>query len=336
MENVVLSNRVSVALLRALHIAACVWPAFVSALLAPFSSPACASDQTVTVLTGGTGTPYYPLGEALAVVMRKTAPGMKTSVQATKGSAENLSMLDEGRGEIAFAIGDTLSNAWKGNEDAGFKAPLKNLRGIAALYPNYIQIVARGDSNIHSLADLKGKKISVGPPKSNTELDARAIFKAAGLDYKDFAKVEYAPFGQSVELMKERQIDALVQSADLGGLALRDLATSLSVIVVPMPPDVVKKMNDPTFLPAVIPAGTYRGQTADVPAVAVQNYLVSHDGVADEVVYATAKALWTNLDALTALRSAAKAIDLQRALEGLPVPLHPGAERYYKEVGVLK
>ena len=172
-----------------------------------------------------------------------------------------------------------MSDAWKGNEEAGFKTPLKKLRGIAAIYPNYIQIVARADAGIKTLADLKGKKISVGAPKSGTELNARAILNAAGITYKDFAKVEYLPFGESVELMKNRQLDVTLQSAGLGVSALRDLATSVDIVVVPIPPDVIKKTNDPAYLPATIPANTYRGQTADVPAAAVQNYLVTHDGV---------------------------------------------------------
>ena len=208
--------------------------------------------------------------------------------------------------------------------------------GIAAIYPNYIQIVARADAGIKTLADLKGKKISVGAPKSGTELNARAILAAAGLSYKDFSKVEYLPFGESVELMKNRQLDVTLQSAGLGVSALRDLATSVDIMVVPIPPDIIKKTNDPAYLVATIPANTYRGQTADVPSAAVQNFLVTHDGVSNDTVYAMTKALWTNLDQLTAAHSAAKAIDLKKALEGMPVPVHPGAEKYYKEAGVIK
>jgi TRAP transporter TAXI family solute receptor len=312
-------------------------PPVVASLFAVIvASSALAADTFINVLTGGTSGVYYPLGVALGNAIGKAMPGVKTSVQATKASVENLNLLQAGRGEIAFTLGDSLSDAWKGSEDAGFKTPLKKLRGIAAIYPNYIQIVARGDSGIKSIADLKGKKISVGAPKSGTELNARVIFKAAGLEYKDFAKVEYLPFGESVELMKNRQIDVTLQSAGLGVSALRDLATSVDIVVVPIPPDVVKKTNDPAYLAATIPANTYRGQTADVESAAVQNYLVTHEGVSDDVAYAMAKALWTNLDALTSAHSAAKAIDPKRALEGMPVPLHPGAEKYYKETGLIK
>jgi TRAP transporter TAXI family solute receptor len=297
---------------------------------------ALAAETFVNVLTGGTSGVYYPLGVALANVIGKSVPNVKTSVQATKASVENLNLLQTGRGEIAFTLGDALSDAWKGNEEAGFKSPLKKLRGVAAIYPNYIQIVARADSGIRSLADLKGKKVSVGAPKSGTELNARTIFEAAGLSYKDFSKVEYLPFGESVELMKNRQLDVTLQSAGLGVSSLRDLATSVEIVVVPIPADIVKKTGDPAYLPATIPANTYRGQTTDVASAAVQNFLVTHEDVGNDIAYGMTKALWTNLDQLVAAHSAAKAIDAKRALEGMPVPLHPGAERYYKEAGLMK
>jgi len=299
-------------------------------------APVAAADQFINVLTGGTSGVYYPLGVAFANIIGKAVPAAKTSAQATKASVENLNLIEAGRGEVAFTLGDSLSDAWKGNEEAGFKAPLKKLRGIAAIYPNYIQIVARADSGIKSLADLKGKKISVGAPKSGTELNARAILAAAGLSYKDFSKVEYLSFGESVELMKNRQLDVTLQSAGLGVASLKDLATSMDIVVVAIPPDIVKKVNDPAYIAATIPANTYTGQTNPVPGVAVQNYLVTRDDLSADVVYAITKALWTNLDQLANAHVAAKAIKLQNALEGMPVPLHPGAEKYYREVGVIK
>ena len=115
--------------------------------------------------------------------------------------------------------------------------------------------------------------------------------------------------------MKNRQLDVTLQSAGLGVSALRDLATSVDIVVVPIPADVVKKTNDPAYLPATIPANTYRGQTTDVPAAAVQNFLVTHEGVSNDIVYGMTKALWTNLDQLVAAHSAAKAIDIKHALD---------------------
>ena len=290
----------------------------------------------VNVLTGGTSGVYYPMGVALSQIYGKALPDAKVSVQATKASAENLNLLQAGKGEIAFTLGDALSDAWKGDTDAGFAAPLKKLRGIAGIYPNYIQIVASADSGIKTLADLKGKRVSVGAPKSGTELNARAVLKAAGLTYKDLAKVEYLPFGESVELMKNRQLDVTLQSAGLGVSALRDLAASMKIVVVEIPAAVVAKIGDPAYLPAIVPANTYEGQTKDVPAIAIQNFLVTHEGVPADTVYKMTKAMWENLDALVAAHAAGKAIKKESALKGMPVPLHPGAEKYYREIGLLK
>src|SRR5690606_4262309 len=189
---------------------------------------------------------------------------------------ENLNLLQAGRGEVAFTLGDSLSAAWKGDPEVGFKAPLNKLRGLAAIYPNYVQIVASAESGIRTLADLKGKRVSVGAPRSGTELNARAVFKAAGLSYEDFGKVEYLPFGESVELIKNRQLDATLQSAGLGVASIRDLATAVKIVVVPVPADVIEKIGDAAYQAATIPAGTYEGQTSDVPTAAINNYLVTH------------------------------------------------------------
>ncbi|HEY0846945.1 MAG TPA: TAXI family TRAP transporter solute-binding subunit [Noviherbaspirillum sp.] len=300
------------------------------------SAPVHAQQQFVNVLTGGTSGVYYPMGVALSQIYGKAISNVKASVQATKASAENLNLLQAGRGEIAFTLGDALSDAWKGDEEAGFKAPLKKLRGVAAIYPNYIQIVASADSGIKTLADLKGKRISVGAPKSGTELNARAVLKAAGLSYKDFAKVEYLPFGESVELMKNRQLDVTLQSAGLGVASLRDLATSVKIVVVPVPADVVAKIGDPAYQASTIPAKTYEGQDTDVPTTAIQNFLVTHEGVPADTVYAMTKSMFDNMDQLLAAHASAKAIKKENATKGMPLPMHPGAERYYREAGLLK
>ncbi len=290
----------------------------------------------VNVLTGGTSGVYYPLGVTLSQVYGEAIPDSKVQVQATKASAENLNLLQAGRGEIGFSLADSVSDAWKGNAEAGFTKPLDKLRAVASVYPNYIQIVALADANIQSLADLKGKRISVGAPRSGTEINARAILKAAGLTYADFAKVEYLPFGESVELMKNRQIDVTLQSAGLGVAALRDLSAAVKVNFVAIPAEVVAKVGDAAYQSAKVPANTYEGQTADVDTVAINNLLITHDKVPAEVVYQMTKGIFDNLERLGNSHSAARQIKLEKAIEGLPVPLHPGAEKYYREQGLIK
>ena len=300
------------------------------------SSAAQAQSKFINVLTGGQSGVYYPLGVSLAQIYNAKIAGAKATSQVTKASAENMNLLQAGRGEIAFALADTVADAYKGNAEAGFKQPLTKLRGISGIYNNYIQIVANADSGIKTLADLKGKRISVGAARSGTELNARAVLGAAGLSYKDFSKVEYLPFGESVELLKNRQLDVTLQSAGLGVSSIRDLATSVKIVVVPIPADVIKKIGSDAYLPTHIPAGTYEGQSADVSTAAVPNFLVTHSGVSDDLAYQMTKALYTNLDTLAAAHNAAKAIKLENALKGMPVPVHPGAQRYFKEAGLVK
>jgi TRAP transporter TAXI family solute receptor len=292
------------------------------------------AETFINVLTGGTSGVYYPLGVALSQIFTDNIEGSRPSVQSTKASVENLNLLQEGKGEIAFTLGDSLALAVEGNTEAGFQAPLDKLRTVAAIYPNYVQVVASEESGIKTLQDLKGKRLSVGAPASGTELNARAILAAAGMSYDDLGQVEYLPFAESVELMKNRQLDATLQSAGLGVASIRDLSTSVPIVVVEIPADVVEKAGSP-YMAATIPAGTYEGQDADVQTAAVQNYLVTHSDVPEDVVYAMTKALFENLDDMVAAHAAAKAIKLEGAAANPPAPLHPGAERYYSENNAL-
>ncbi len=309
--------------------------ALAAALTVSTTIAARAADEFINVLTGGTSGVYYPMGVALAKIYTEKIPGSRPSVQATKASVENLNLLQQGKGEVGFALGDSVAFAWAGNEEAGFKAKLDKLRGLAAIYPNYIQIVASKESGIKTLADLKGKRLSVGAPKSGTELNARAILNAAGIQYSDLGKVEYLPFAESVELMKNRQLDATLQSAGVGVAAIRDLASSVEITVVEIPAAIVDKVGTP-YGKGTIPAKTYTGQDADIATATVVNYLVTRAGLSDETVYGMTKSMFESLDELAAAHSAGKGIKLEGALAGMPIPLHPGAERYYKEKGLVK
>jgi TRAP transporter TAXI family solute receptor len=292
--------------------------------------------QFINVLTGGQSGVYYPIGVALSQIFGKDIPNVRSTAQVTKASAENLNLLQAGRGELALALADSVSDAWKGDAEAGFPKKLDKLRGLAGTYNNYIQIVASADSGIKTLADLKGKRISVGAAKSGTELNARAIFKAAGMTYADMAKVEYLGFGESVELMKNRQLDATLQSAGLGVASIRDLSTAIKIVLIPVPADVVAKVGDAAYQSSMIPANTYTGQTEAIPTAAITNFLVTHSDVPDDVAYRMAKAMFDNIDTLYAAHNAAKAIKRENAIKGMPIPLHPGAEKYYREVGLIK
>ena len=312
-----------------------IWaPTAAAAVTAMLCTLPVQAETFINILTGGTSGVYYPLGVALSQIYTDNVPDSRPSVQATKASVENLNLLQEGKGEIAFTLGDSLALAVAGNEEAGFPAPLDKLRTVAAIYPNFVQVVASQESGIKTLADLKGKRLSVGAPASGTELNARAILAAAGMSYDDLGQVEYLPFAESVELMKNRQLDATLQSAGLGVASIRDLATSVPITVVEIPADVIAKAGPPYTL-NTIPAGTYEGQDADVATASVQNYLVTHSDVSDDVVYAMTKTLFEHLDDMVAAHAAAKDISIDAAAENPPAPLHPGAEKYFQEQGKL-
>jgi len=288
----------------------------------------------VNVLTGGTSGVYYPLGVGLSNIYAENMDRVRTQVQSTKASVENLNLLQQGRGEIGFALGDSVAAAWNGDAEAGFPEKLDQLRGIAGIYPNFIQLVALAESGATTLEDIKGKAVSVGAPASGTELNARAILGAAGMSSDDLGKTEYLPFAESVELMKNRQLDATLQSSGLGSAALKDLSSTQDVTYVSIPAEVAGTLGAP-YAAGVIPAGTYPGQDEDIPTLAITNILVTHSDVSDELAYEMTKLLFENLDHMKSAHAAAGAIDIQNAVKNSPIPLHPGAEQYYREQGLL-
>ncbi|QDA36660.1 TAXI family TRAP transporter solute-binding subunit (plasmid) [Paracoccus liaowanqingii] len=299
------------------------------------TAPQAQAQDFINVLTGGTSGVYYPLGVALSEIYAEGIEGSRTQVQATKASVENLNLLAQGRGEIAFALGDSVQAAWDGNEEAGFPRPLTELRAIAAIYPNYIQIVADAAAGVSTLEDLRGKTLSVGAPASGTELNARAIFAAAGMSYDDLAKVEYLPYAESAELIKNRQLEATLQSSGLGVAFIQDLSATHDITIVSIPEETVTAIGAP-FAPAMIPAGTYAGIDEDIPTAAIGNMLISHEGVSEETAYQMTKLMFDNVDRMRSSHGAAEGISPETALEGISIPLHPGAERYYREIGLIE
>lgn len=307
------------------------------------AAAAPAHAQFVNIASGGTTGVYYPLGQALESIYAAALPKARVQHQSTAASVENLNLIQQGRAEVAFTLGDALSDAWKGNAEIGFPQKLDKLRAIGGLYSNYIQIVASKESGVKTLADLKGKRVSVGAARSGTEVNARAIFTAAGLGYGGpqnvgnvFGQVQFLPFGQSVDLIKNRQLDATLISAGLGVAAIRDVASTSDIVIVAVPAEIIKKIGDPAYQPAKVPAGTYRGQDAAVETIQIKNFLVTNEKVPADEVYTLTKAMFDNLDKMVAAAAAAKGIDLKTAAQNTPVPLHPGAEKFYREKGLIK
>jgi TRAP transporter TAXI family solute receptor len=287
------------------------------------------------MLTGNTGGVYYPLGIALAKIWERSIPGSRVMVQSTQASVENFNLLQQRRGTFAFGQGDVMSDAFKGNVEAGFPSSRDRLRMVAALFPNYLHLVALKSAKIATVSDLRGKRVSVGASRSGNELNARVLLGAAGMSYADLRRVDYLPYNDAVALMRDGQLDAVIVSAGLGVKAVSELAAATPVDIVPITPDLIAKSGG-IFSPVTIPAGTYSGQAQAVHTAALINFLVTHSEVPDALVYAAIKALYLNLPELKRSHIAARDIAPSAALVSRPIALHPGAEHYFREVGLLR
>jgi len=305
-------------------------------LLVVLAGPSDADETMITILTSTPSGIWHSYGVTLSSIYDKAMPGANVTVQATAASVENLRLLEAGDGELGFTNGDALADAWAGNKEAGFDPPFRKLRTVANLYPQFLQIAASDRSGIRTLADLKGKHVSLGPEGSATALEAAAIFKADGFTASDLKDFVHEPFAPSFRMVGDGALDAAVTSGGLGIGTVQHILASGQSKLIPIPAEVVAKVGSPVYVPATIPAHTYDGQAADVPTLSVPTFLVTREGVSDDVVYQMTKSLFDHLDQLVQTHPAAKDIDAKKAATGQPVPLHPGAERYYREAGIIK
>lgn len=292
-------------------------------------------DEFITILTGGSSGVYYPLGGTMAKIYQDL--GAKANSQSTSASAANATTLNQAKAEIGFTMGDAAADAYEGIDSFEEIGAQENIRSIAALYTNYLQIVATKDSGISTVADLKGKRVAVGAPASGTEISAKRILAAYDMDYDDI-KADYLSFSEGVEGMKNGNIDAVVISSGLPNAGILELATSKEIIIVEIEKDKILEMQKdyPTFFPTTVPKETYDSMDADVNTLGVNNYLITHKDVSDDVAYAMTRALFENISEMQNSHNAAKDIDINKALENLPAPIHPGAKRYYDEQGITE
>lgn len=307
-----------------------IWRLWLAVSLALLSSTAAAFD--VVILTGGTSGVYYPVGVKLKAVFEREIPDASVTVLSTQATVENLNLLQRGTGLLALAQGDILAAAWEGNPEAGFPSSRTKIRLVGAAYPNYVHVLARKDAKVSSMRDLAGKRVSVGAARSGNELNARALLGAAGLSYADLLHVEYLHYGESVELLVKGELDAVVISAGLGVAAVMEATDRAAVDFVPIERDLVA-MNPRMFFPTTIPAGTYPGQDSEVATAALNNYLVTTSEASEEVIYRITRAIFDNLDSIRAAHPAASVISRENALAVRPIQVHPGALRYFREVG---
>lgn len=306
-------------------------------VLATASSSFAAVAQLV-MATGGTAGTYYPLGGAMAQLVNGKVKDVNITVQSTGASAVNCRMVHRKEVDLALVQNDIVDYAWNGTEMFKADGKLQTFGVIGALYPEIIQIVVRADSDITSVAGLKGKRVSVGAPGSGTEANARQILETYGLTYKDLAQVQYLSFAESAEAFKDKHIDAFFVTAGIPNAGIQDVATQHKIRVISISDGMFNLLSSMYgfYSQAVIPADTYIGQTAAVKTVAVQAMLIARSDLDTGLVYEMTRALFENLPELATMHAKAKEMSLAGALSGVSTPLHPGAEKYFKEKGSLK
>jgi TRAP transporter TAXI family solute receptor len=293
-----------------------------------------AADHLV-IATGGTAGTYYPFAGAMSNIWNTKIKDMNVTAQTTGGSVENVRLINKKDVELALAQSDTLDQAWNGME--AFKEPFKGMSAIATMFPEIVQIVVRADTPIKTFPDLKGKKVGVGAPGSGTEASYRQMLDAYGMKRED-VNSQYLSFAESAEAFKDKHIDAFYVIAGIPVSAIMDVSMQNEIRILPLSADITAKLVQKyPFLAAVkIPANTYRGQTEDVPTVAVNSVLIAGNQLKPEVVYNLTKVLFENQPQLAAAHAKGKELNLQRAVLGVSIPFHPGAVKYYQEKGLMK
>ncbi|MDR0466876.1 MAG: TAXI family TRAP transporter solute-binding subunit [Deltaproteobacteria bacterium] len=297
-------------------------------------------DHFITVLTGPSSGIYFPIGGAFSTFIGTL--GYKTSATATGATAENINALLTGQGEMAIAMADAVIQAVESFGAYEGKPPAKNLRAMMGLWPNVCQIVTTADSGIKTFADLKGKRVGVGAPNSGVELNARMMFEAHGMSYKD-CRVDYLSYGEAIDQMKNGLCDVAFVTSGLGNATIRELGSTKKIAFVPVEGPALEKLvaKYPFYIPFKIPAAVY-GAEKDTTTAAVMNIMLVDVKLPDAVVYDLLDNLYSpkGQEAVHASHATAKANILPetalRGILGTSVPLHNGAIQYYKDKGLLK
>jgi TRAP transporter TAXI family solute receptor len=288
--------------------------------------------------TAATTGAVYTIGAALANEWTSKIPGLQISAEASNGGVQNLNLIAAKDAQVGVAVTSIVTQQKQGVEQfAGHQ--YDGIRILTALYSNYNQIVAASNSGINTFRDLKGKRFAPGAPGSTTTLETQVAFEAAGLNYPGDINAQFVGFDAAVDLMQNRQLDGAWIQAGIPTSAVSQICTTANGKLLSIDEDIIKKIQEKYswYGRAVIPAGTYDTQSEDVVTTSLTITVVIDESVPEELVYNMAKVMWENIDTIKNAHSALKDAAVEGAVQNLGgLPLHPGAERYYRERGVLK
>ncbi len=290
--------------------------------------------EFITVGTGPTSGIYFPIGGAFATALSDY--GYQTSAEATNATGQNIQNILNGDAEIAIAMQDAVMQAYTATGAYEGMEPATGLKSLMRLWPNYVQLVTTADTGITSVEDLKGKRVGVGAANSGVEINARMILDAYGITYDDITP-DYLAYGEAIDNMKNGQCDAVFVTSGLPNATVMDLGVSYDMVVIPIDGEGREKLvNDyPYYAESVIPANTYNN-TEDVEGVFVYNIMLVREDLSDEMVYDILNGVFENISTIKASHNAAdKNIDITFGVDDIQLPLHPGAEAFWKDNGYM-
>lgn len=294
---------------------------------------ACGGTSTYTMGTGGTQGTYYGYGGILGNQI-KTAAGITVNVVSTDGSKANIIGVDAGNYQLGTVQSDVMSYAWAGTRSFEKEGAIDSFRVVGGLYAEAVQLITM-NPDIKSVADLKGKKVSIGAAGSGVYFNAVDILGAAGLTEEDIVP-QYQSFGDSADALKDGKIDAAFIVAGAPTPAIQELCTSAKAYLVPIDGAIAEKLmkDSPFYTTYNVPAGTYNGQSEDVTTVTVKATLIVSASASEDDVYNITKAIFDNIDAITTAHAKGAELSIANATEGFTVPFHAGAAKYFAEKNV--
>ncbi len=292
-----------------------------------------ASATKMTMGTGGTGGTYYGYGGVLGQYIKNKA-GIEVTVVSTDGSKANIQGIAAGDYQLGTVQSDVMAYGWDGSRSFEKDGKVDSFRVVAGLYAESVQLVTM-DPEIKTVADLKGKSVSIGAPGSGVYFNAIDVLNAAGLSESDI-KAQYQSFADSADALKDGKIDAAFIVAGAPTPAITELATTNDAYLVPIDGAVAESLmaSCPFYTTYVIPAGTYKGQTEDVTTITVKATLIVSADASEEDVYKLTAAIFDNIDAITAENAKGAELSVENATSGMTVPFHAGAAKYFAEKGI--
>ncbi|HCC37247.1 MAG TPA: C4-dicarboxylate ABC transporter substrate-binding protein [Treponema sp.] len=304
-----------------------------AAVVFALSLGGCKKAESVRMATGGSTGTYYSFGSAVGQVLTEKT-GVQTSIQSTGASKANIQLIDAGEVELAIVQNDVMDYAWRG-VDLFNGEQINSFSTMAALYAEVCQVVANPAAGIRTIADLKGKNVSVGDAGSGTEFNARQILEAYGVTFDDIGRQNLS-FGASADALRDNKIDAFFCVAGAPTPAIIDLATSKDIVVLEVDDEHAAKLIEsyPFYTQYPIPGGSYRGMPGDVKTVAVKATFIVSSKLSEDLVYRLTKCLFENKPQIEAAHTKGAELSSIYAVEGISVPFHPGAAKYFKEIGV--